>query len=776
MARVRPELLNALIQQESGGNNNAVSSKGARGLAQVMPGTARDPGFGVRPLRDGSPQEQRRFANDYLGAMLDRYNGNESLALAAYNAGPGAVDKAGGIPRYSETKNYVSKILGSLNPISEAQASEKPYKPTFEEFVSMKQSGLAPASTAAKKPTFEEFVAMKQNQQDKNLKDNEGFGSGLLHQLSVGTRGLVEGASSLPGELYGMSQALPNAIAAGIESKTGFRHPFLDSGLAAPASVNTSKFGEKLSDIAGLDKPTSTDTITYPAAKAIGEYVIPSFGMAKFGNAAIRAGGAALGGNNPITSIAGIIAGKTASGIAKDVGASPNQQIAADVLGNVASGAGIGILNAAARTASRAGKSAVGAGLEGVAGRTLNRASGIESPQIIENLATGKVPTISNPIKGYTPSASEIAGNPGISTIMRQTGLDVDSLSMLGARKFDNAKSLVDYVKKAAGSEEKLNALKQAGFAKVQNIAEPMRNRNLPVSIDNVRATIEGALARHEGKKSVTDGLNYLLNDLNSLGTNPKFNAVYNFKQNLDETLRGNAFNDPVLESIKRSASALEKTKSALSDALTATEPEFKRYIKSQAKSIGRQTNIEIGNKLARTARMSNPLISNANGQEQVFPIAANKLENALNNLKILKGTSPAQQRAFKNAIEHSKLQSRSNLGMMTGSSTAQNLSVKDAIFNDIMAAGLGDNPGILGRGIKGSANLAGNLLSPVMLGKISRDNSLALSKIFTKAELDPKYAAELMKKYGLGQMNFNDKAGRAALRGLMTSETETKK
>ena len=124
---VRKGLLDALIQQESGGDNNAISNKGAMGLAQIMPATAQNPGYGVMPLQDNSPEEQRRFANDYLGAMLNKFDGNEPMALAAYNAGPGAVEKAGGVPNIPETKNYVDKISHAINPIKEASANETPY-------------------------------------------------------------------------------------------------------------------------------------------------------------------------------------------------------------------------------------------------------------------------------------------------------------------------------------------------------------------------------------------------------------------------------------------------------------------------------------------------------------------------------------------------------------------------------------------------------------------------------------------------------------------------
>lgn len=87
-------LANAVLQQESGGNPNAVSPAGARGLMQLMPGTARDPGFGIEPVADNSPRENLRVGKEYLQAMLQRYGGDQQLALAAYNAGPGRVDAA----------------------------------------------------------------------------------------------------------------------------------------------------------------------------------------------------------------------------------------------------------------------------------------------------------------------------------------------------------------------------------------------------------------------------------------------------------------------------------------------------------------------------------------------------------------------------------------------------------------------------------------------------------------------------------------------------------
>jgi soluble lytic murein transglycosylase-like protein len=110
--RVDPHLLSAMVQAESGGRADAISHKGALGLMQVMPGTAR--GLGVRDPQAllTSPTLALSTGALYLKTLQARFGNNLPLVVAAYNAGPGAVTKAGGkVPKYRETQGYVSTVL-----------------------------------------------------------------------------------------------------------------------------------------------------------------------------------------------------------------------------------------------------------------------------------------------------------------------------------------------------------------------------------------------------------------------------------------------------------------------------------------------------------------------------------------------------------------------------------------------------------------------------------------------------------------------------------------
>ena len=105
------DFVKAVINQESGFNPNATSHCGAMGLMQLMPSTAQ--GLGVKDAYN--PEQNIEGGTKYLKGLMDRFDNDKSLALAAYNAGPNAVKKYGGIPPYAETQNYVKKVLSKYD-------------------------------------------------------------------------------------------------------------------------------------------------------------------------------------------------------------------------------------------------------------------------------------------------------------------------------------------------------------------------------------------------------------------------------------------------------------------------------------------------------------------------------------------------------------------------------------------------------------------------------------------------------------------------------------
>ncbi len=112
--QIDPALIKAVIANESGFNANATSKVGAQGLMQLMPETAAS--LGVRDAYD--PAQNVAGGARYLRGLLDRFGGDKRLAIAAYNAGPGAVERYRDVPPYAETQSYVQNVLASFDKYS----------------------------------------------------------------------------------------------------------------------------------------------------------------------------------------------------------------------------------------------------------------------------------------------------------------------------------------------------------------------------------------------------------------------------------------------------------------------------------------------------------------------------------------------------------------------------------------------------------------------------------------------------------------------------------
>jgi soluble lytic murein transglycosylase-like protein len=136
--KVDPKLVKAVISAESGWNPSAVSPKGAVGMMQLMPKTASDMGVDNRY----NPEQNIEGGVKYLKYLLDKFNGNLTLALAAYNAGPTRVEKTGGVPSIPETMNYVRRVMNTYSGRGDDYVLSPAPSPTKIKVVSQKDGSV----------------------------------------------------------------------------------------------------------------------------------------------------------------------------------------------------------------------------------------------------------------------------------------------------------------------------------------------------------------------------------------------------------------------------------------------------------------------------------------------------------------------------------------------------------------------------------------------------------------------------------------------------------
>jgi len=583
----------------------------------------------------------------------------------------------------------------------------------------------------------------------------------------LGGRAAIEGIAGIPGGVYNFASTvshLPDVV-------RGIQIPETNEW-GVPSSINTQQYGTKLADYLNLPQPTESEQQPMEYARLGIGALAGGLGTKVLGSAIPAGIKVMAGANAPIANTVGALGGKAGSEYAGQVfdKSSPKlktaAQIAGGVLGGGLSSIGTQMVAPVGRASARVGSLVVD-NLEGVAGRALNRQAGSEAETVQRLLEQGQIPTLRQ-LEGFKPRSSDIAGNAGISALARQVENSNVAGTDLGIRRFENTKAIKESLNKAIGDETDVeNTQKFLDKLNKEYTAE-MRGRNLPVDVAPIHDIIQAQLAAHNGNPSITSGIEIVQKHLNeALAKDPDagFNTILNFKQNIDAKLRADPMIDPEAGAIQKSATALKGLKSELTKKLVEVEPDYRDIAQQQAIGIKHQNQQKTLSDLLKKATNSIPIVSNASGvQEELLPLSAAMISKQVNDPKLMKKLSPWQQEQYKNAAQATLAGTRARQGMAVGSNTAQNLSLDKLLMSDVAnALSRADKTG------KSSGLFAGPLKILDKPLAMLTDRTDELSAILAKAELDPAYAAKLMKKHKLsGPVDMSTPAGRAALYGAL--------
>ena len=702
-----------------------------------MPATAREYGVNVNDPASSIDGTARMLTD-----LSKKYNGDQYKMLAGYNWGSGNVDRKGIENAPKETRDYNSKVNRLMNPIGSAYASEEQdtsgwidvtddpdSQATVKQSLSVDEPDTSGWVDVTDEPEEAEPAQTQQEQTGFMTQMQQQALKTLGHKSQVAGRGIIEGIAGIPDTIYNTA----NLAGQGVnwaKKKVGMEvnKPWIEN---LPEQINvTEPYGTALADKLGLNKATENDAILYPVAKATGGFAIPAAGYSK-----VKTGANMLG--TVAKQLPGMMAGQGSSELVKQMGGNEGAQMAANVVGNVAGSYALPATMNIGRATGRAGASVLGTNMEAVAGRALNRAAGVESPYVADILQTGKVPTVKIPIKGYAPTSSEIAGNPGISTVLRNQKMQADNLTDLGNREYQNMAAVKGYAEKAVGDTAKIKNLQAETKALTESALKPMRANNKPVDVSELKKSLDDAIAYHEGNDEIVKHLKTYRNRFDDADTMP-FSKVVNIKQSLFEKMHADKFTDPEVASLQRAKSAFEEFNTKAIDKLTEVEPGYRAY----ATDMGRlMRKIEQGKAAQKVVKKATglPVVSNAGGEQvELKPIMSGVLNNALKADSITK-LNPTQIKRLSIAQEHAGLRGRTQAGSLVGSNTAQNEAVKDSLLNDAIQGMASKKGGIT----ESLGNLAANYTqSDAALKAAGLMHGKALSAILTKAELDPKYAA----------------------------------
>lgn len=588
------------VHAESSYNPKATSKKGARGLTQLMPKTAES--YGVKDVED--PEQNVEGGAHYL-ADLKKQFGSWDKALAAYNAGPDAVTKAGGVPEIPETQKYVNDILGDhpvagggdlwaqlgYNPKAAAPGAGDEAPADTAQFVSYKDVSPAQQKFYAEQvkgnlhdedapigsphhPYFETADhPLKNTPAGAYVVDKDGKLTKMPggKQDSSFVAGLEQGAGDVAATL---SHIIPGSDDSEIKNT-----------LLGQQKIYGAQYGGDLKSGAG--RFIGQTLTSAPLLAGAGEIAAPVLGAAGAPGAFI-AGKGGMGAAPLATRLIPRAASLATAGAATGAGAAGLTSSANEgsVGKQMAEGAVGGALLGPAAPAIEAGGASLARGAKALI-EPLTK----QGPANIANRIVGAFsrPPVGTPnaaeiVPGSTPTLAMATADPGLAQLEQtmRIGPHADQFKALDAK---NANARTDLFEKLKGDEDSISALETARDAATKGKREAaLAAQTQPADIKPVLDKIDALLAGPEGKqKEVRTVLQEVRENLHDAKGNPETSAamLYGVRKDINDLLSGKASKDR--GSAQLASSQLQAVRGELDNAIQAVAPGFKEYLKDYA-------------------------------------------------------------------------------------------------------------------------------------------------------------------------------------------------